>query len=200
MATIQRMTMLAFGSAAIVEAETYEPAIAPQAVTLTQPRQPAAEQYRVLRYRLECLAKAGHQGAGVHLARSRAKARPPPRSTRRWRSASGGRNRVVLVDADLRRPGVANDAGAARQQGPVRRGRRTRVDRRLPVALRRRRALRAAGRQRRPTICRTTLYDPRLGERDGGAQAALRLRRGRLRRRCCRWPTCRRCAAISTAR
>ena len=47
------------GNAAIVEAETYEPAVAPRVVTLAQPNHAAAEQYRVLRYRLECLAKSG---------------------------------------------------------------------------------------------------------------------------------------------
>ena len=58
MATITN-EMTSFGAAPVMDAETYEPATAPRVVTLTQPMSPAAEQYRVLRYRLECLAKSG---------------------------------------------------------------------------------------------------------------------------------------------
>ena len=58
MATI--MNEMPIGAGAIVDAETYEPVTsATKVVSLSQPASPAAEQYRVLRYRLECLARDG---------------------------------------------------------------------------------------------------------------------------------------------
>ena len=42
---------------AIIEAETYEP-VAAETICLTKPRSAAAEQYRLLRYRLEVLARS----------------------------------------------------------------------------------------------------------------------------------------------
>jgi capsular exopolysaccharide synthesis family protein len=101
---------------AIVEAETYEPAIAPKVVTLSQPLSPAAEQYRVLRYRMECLAKAGIKALAFTSPQS-----GDGKTTTAVNAAvalgKGGRNRVVLVDADLRRPGVANMLGLRANKG-----------------------------------------------------------------------------------
>lgn len=105
-----------FGGAAIVDAETYEPQIATRVVTLTQPSSPAAEQYRVLRYRLECLARAGLKALAFTSPQS-----GDGKTTTAVNAALalglGGRNRVVLVDADLRRPGVASMLGLRANRG-----------------------------------------------------------------------------------
>lgn len=109
-------TDLPFGGAAIVDAETYEPTVAPRVVTLTQPLSPAAEQYRVLRYRLECLARSGIKALAFTSPQS-----GDGKTTTAVNAAialgKGGRNRVVLVDADLRRPGVANMLGLRANKG-----------------------------------------------------------------------------------
>lgn len=107
---------MAFGSTAIVEAETYEPAIAPKVVTLSQPNHPAAEQYRVLRYRLECLAKAGIKALAFTSAQS-GEGKTTTAVNAALALGKGGRNRVVLVDADLRRPGVASMLGLRANKG-----------------------------------------------------------------------------------
>jgi capsular exopolysaccharide synthesis family protein len=106
-----------FGGAAIVEAETYEPNVAaPRVVTLSQPSSPAAEQYRVLRYRLECLARSGIKSLAFTSPQS-----GDGKTTTAVNAAlalgKGGRNRVVLVDADLRRPGVAGLLGLRANKG-----------------------------------------------------------------------------------
>jgi capsular exopolysaccharide synthesis family protein len=105
-----------FGGAAIVDAETYEPAIAPRVVTLTQPLSPAAEQYRVLRYRLECLARSGIKALAFTSPQS-----GDGKTTTAVNAAialgKGGRNRVVLVDGDLRRPGVHSMLGLHANKG-----------------------------------------------------------------------------------
>ncbi len=102
--------------AAIVDAETYEPALAPRIVTLTQPTSPAAEQYRVLRYRLECLARDGKKALAFTSPQS-----GDGKTTTAVNAAialgRGGRNRVALVDADLRRPGVARLLGLRPTKG-----------------------------------------------------------------------------------
>ncbi|MGZ3426523.1 MAG: CpsD/CapB family tyrosine-protein kinase [Polyangia bacterium] len=109
---------MAFGgsSAAIVEAETYEPAVAPRVVTLSQPNHPAAEQYRVLRYRLECLAKAGIKALAFTSPQS-GEGKTTTAVNAALALGKGGRNRVVLVDADLRRPGVAAMLGLRATKG-----------------------------------------------------------------------------------
>jgi len=108
-----------FGATApIVEAETYEPAIAPKVVTLSQPNHPAAEQYRVLRYRLECLAKAGIKALAFTSAQS-GEGKTTTAVNAALALGKGGRNRVVLVDADLRRPGVAAMLGLRANKGLV---------------------------------------------------------------------------------
>lgn len=107
---------MAFGSTAIVEAETYEPAIAPKVVTLSQPNHPAAEQYRVLRYRLECLAKAGIKALAFTSAQS-GEGKTTTAVNAALALGKGGRNRVVLVDADLRRPGVHSMLGLRANKG-----------------------------------------------------------------------------------
>jgi len=109
---------MAFGGTAIVEAETYEPAIAPKVVTLSQPNHAAAEQYRVLRYRLECLAKAGIKALAFTSPQS-GEGKTTTAVNAALALGKGGRNRVVLVDADLRRPGVASMLGLRANKGLV---------------------------------------------------------------------------------
>jgi protein-tyrosine kinase len=108
--------MATFGNSAIVEAETYEPAIAPRVVSLSQPNHPAAEQYRVLRYRLECLAKAGIKALAFTSPQS-GEGKTTTAVNAALALGKGGRNRVVLVDADLRRPGVASMLGLRANNG-----------------------------------------------------------------------------------
>jgi protein-tyrosine kinase len=107
---------MSYSGAAILDAETYEPAIARHVVTLTQPASPAAEQYRVLRYRLECLARAGIKALAFTSPQS-----GDGKTTTAVNAAlalgKGGRNRVVLIDADLRRPGVAAMLGLRPNKG-----------------------------------------------------------------------------------
>jgi capsular exopolysaccharide synthesis family protein len=101
--------------AGIVEAETYEKPAA-EAVTLTNPRSAAAEQYRVLRHRLEILAKQGHRALAFTSAQS-GEGRTTTVVNAALALGRGGRNRVVLVDADLRRPGVAGVLGLRAREG-----------------------------------------------------------------------------------
>jgi len=105
-----------FGTTAIVEAETYEPSIATQIITVAQPNSPAAEQYRVLRYRLECLARSGIKALAFTSPQT-----GDGKTTTVVNAAvalgKGGRNRVVLVDGDLRRPGVAAILGLRTTKG-----------------------------------------------------------------------------------
>jgi capsular exopolysaccharide synthesis family protein len=103
MATITNEMPL--GASAVVEAETYVPAPA-RVVTLSAPNSPAAEQYRVLRYRLECLARAGFKALAFTSAQS-GDGKTTTIANVALALGKGGRNKVVLVDADLRRPGVA---------------------------------------------------------------------------------------------
>jgi capsular exopolysaccharide synthesis family protein len=117
MATItNEMPFGATAGAAIVDAETYEPAVAPKVVTLSQPASPAAEQYRVLRYRLECLQKAGIKALAFTSPQS-GEGKTTTAVNAAIALGKGGRNRVVLVDADLRRPGVANMLGLRANKG-----------------------------------------------------------------------------------
>jgi capsular exopolysaccharide synthesis family protein len=109
-------TDMTFGGAApIVDAETYEPTPA-RVITLSAPNSAAAEQYRILRYRLECLARAGAKALAFTSPQSR-----DGKTTTAVNTAlalgKGGRNRVVLVDADLRRPGVAALLGLRARDG-----------------------------------------------------------------------------------
>jgi capsular exopolysaccharide synthesis family protein len=103
------------GAAPIVDAETYEP-MPSRVVSLSAPRSAAAEQYRVLRYRLECLARAGFKALAFTSPQS-----GDGKTTTAINAAlalgKGGRNRVVLVDADLRRPGVAALLGLRARDG-----------------------------------------------------------------------------------
>jgi capsular exopolysaccharide synthesis family protein len=103
------------GAPAIVEAETYEP-IAASTVTLTDPRGAAAEQYRILRYRLECLARAGLRALAFTSAES-GEGKTTTAVNAALALGKGGRNRVALVDADLRRPGVHAMLGLRPQAG-----------------------------------------------------------------------------------
>ena len=175
MATItNEMSFAVTVGGSIVEAETYEPAVAPRVVSLSQPNHPATEQYRVLRYRLECLAKGGIKALAFTSAQS-----GDGKTTTAVNAAialgKGGRNRVVLVDADLRRPGVADDAGAARQQGlcDVVAGRASIDDCLWRFGADELYVLPAGNVARRSVATRCTT---RASATDGGAQAALRLR------------------------
>ncbi|MCU1279012.1 MAG: ywqD [bacterium] len=116
MATMTNDMAYGGSNAAIVEAETYEPAVAPRVVTLAQPNHPAAEQYRVLRYRLECLAKAGIKALAFTSPQS-GEGKTTTAVNAALALGKGGRNRVVLVDADLRRPGVASMLGLRANRG-----------------------------------------------------------------------------------
>ena len=97
------------GAAAIVDAETYEPAKA-QAISLTDPRSMAAEQFRVLRYRLENLATSGVRALAFTSAQS-GEGKTTTIVNTAVTLARGGKNRVALIDADLRRPGIAKMMG-----------------------------------------------------------------------------------------
>jgi capsular exopolysaccharide synthesis family protein len=114
MATINE-TYLPTAGTAIVEAETYEP-ISAEAVTLTNPRSAAAEQYRVLRYRLEILAKQGYRALAFTSAQS-SEGKTTTAVNAALALGRGGRNRVVLVDADLRHPSVAKMLGLTAREG-----------------------------------------------------------------------------------
>ena len=118
MATITNDMPFGATATSIVEAETYEPAIAPKVVTLSQPNHPAAEQYRVLRYRLECLSKAGIKSLAFTSAQS-GEGKTTTAVNAALALGKGGRNRVVLVDADLRRPGVHTMLGLRANKGLV---------------------------------------------------------------------------------
>jgi capsular exopolysaccharide synthesis family protein len=100
---------------AILEAETYEP-IAAQAVTLADPKSPAAEAYRVLRYRLEVLHKSGVRALAFTSAQG-GEGRTTTAVNTALALGRGGRNRVVLVDADLRGPSVHKLLGLRPREG-----------------------------------------------------------------------------------
>jgi capsular exopolysaccharide synthesis family protein len=103
------------GTTPILEAETYD-AISAEAVTLTDPRCAAAESYRVLRYRLEWLAKTGARALAFTSAQS-GEGKTTTAVNAALTLGRGGRNRVVLVDADLRRPGVHAMLGLRAREG-----------------------------------------------------------------------------------
>src|SRR5688572_15422256 len=100
---------------AIVDAEVYD---APQAgaVALTDPTGGAAEQYRVLRYRMEHLAKAGIRALAFTSPQS-GEGKTTTAINVAVTLGRGGRNRVALVDLDLRRPQVANMLGLRAREG-----------------------------------------------------------------------------------
>jgi protein-tyrosine kinase len=103
------------GAASIVDAETYEPAPS-RVVSLSAPNSAAAEQYRVLRYRLECLARAGFKALAFTSPQS-GDGKTTTAANAALALGKGGRNRVVLVDADLRRPGIAAMLGLRTHHG-----------------------------------------------------------------------------------
>jgi capsular exopolysaccharide synthesis family protein len=118
MATITNDMPFGATTAPILEAETYEPAIEPKVVTISQPNHPAAEQYRVLRYRLECLARSGIKALAFTSSQS-GEGKTTTAVNAALALGKGGRNRVVLVDADLRRPGVHTMLGLRANKGLV---------------------------------------------------------------------------------
>jgi len=161
MSTTINDSILSGGGAAIIEAETYE-SIAKEAVCLTNPRSSAAEQYRVLRYRLEMLARSGVKALAFTSARS-GEGKTTTAVNAALALGRGGRNKVVLVDADLRRPNVHNVLGLRPREGlcDVVAGRTT-----LGGCLWRFGSdelyVLPAGNV--PEDLATTLYDPRLGD------------------------------------
>jgi protein-tyrosine kinase len=70
----------------------------------------------VLRYRLECLARAGIKALAFTSAQS-GEGKTTTAVNAALALGKGGRNRVVLVDADLRRPGVASMLGLRANKG-----------------------------------------------------------------------------------
>jgi len=112
---METTTQTSVETGGIVDAETYEPT-AVEAVTLTAPRSLAAEQYRVLRYRLEILALKGHRALAFTSAQS-GEGKTTTAVNAALALARGGRHRVVLVDADLRRPSVAKMMGLRARAG-----------------------------------------------------------------------------------
>ena len=100
---------------AIVEAETYEP-VAREAVAITDPLSPAAEQYKILRYRLEMIAKQGVKALAISSAQH-GEGRTTTAVNAALALGRGGRNRVALVDCDLRRPSVHTMLGLRPREG-----------------------------------------------------------------------------------
>jgi capsular exopolysaccharide synthesis family protein len=101
--------------AAIVEAEIHETP-ASGAVALTDPTGGAAEQYRVLRHRLEHLAKADIRTLAFTSPQS-GEGKTTTAVNAAVTLGRGGRNRVALVDLDLRRPQVASMLGLRVREG-----------------------------------------------------------------------------------
>jgi capsular exopolysaccharide synthesis family protein len=99
----------------ILEAETYEPA-ASRVLTLTDPRSQAAEAFRLLRYRLEILQEGGVKALAFTSAGSR-EGRTTVAVNTALSLGRGGRNRVALVDADLRHPSVHTLLGLRPREG-----------------------------------------------------------------------------------
>ncbi len=99
----------------ILEAETYDVPSA-QVVSLTNPRSLAAEQYRVLRYRLELLAKTGVKAIAFTSAQS-GEGKTTTAVNAALALGRGGRNKVVLIDGDLRRPSVHTMLGLRPREG-----------------------------------------------------------------------------------
>ena len=146
-------------------------------VTLSQPNHPAAEQYRVLRYRLECLAKAGIKALAFTSPQS-GEGKTTTAVNAALALGKGGRNRVVLVDADLRRPGVATMLGLRANKGltDIVAGRASLDDCLWRFGADELYVLPAGT---PPDDLAATLYDPRIGRSHGDAQVALRLRHRR---------------------
>jgi capsular exopolysaccharide synthesis family protein len=115
MSTTINDSLLPGVGAAVVDAETYE-TVSGQAVTLTDPYSAAAEQYRVLRYRLEHLSRAGVKALAFTSAQS-GEGKTTTAVNAALALGRGGRNRVVLVDGDLRRPGVHELLGLRAREG-----------------------------------------------------------------------------------
>jgi receptor protein-tyrosine kinase len=76
----------------------------------------AAEQYRVLRYRLEVLARSGYHALAFTSAQS-GEGKTTVAVNTALVLGRGGRHSVALVDADLRRPAVALLLGLRAQTG-----------------------------------------------------------------------------------
>ena len=102
-------------NAPILDAETYEvPSV--QAVTLSDPQSPAAEQYKMLRYRLELLAKTNVKALAFTSAQH-GEGKTTTAVNAALALGRGGRNKVVLVDGDLRRPSVHTMLGLRPREG-----------------------------------------------------------------------------------
>lgn len=88
----------------------------PDLVTLTDPRGPAAEAYRTLRTNLTCAAPDGSIETLVVAAVAPGEGKCKVLANLGVAMAQGGR-RVILVEADLRRPGLHEIFGVANGRG-----------------------------------------------------------------------------------
>ena len=175
---------------AVVDAETYESASRRAWCSPSRRRRPPSSTACCA---IGWSAWPGGVGARLHLGAVGRRQDHRPPSTPRSRSAAADAtawswSTPICAARGRRMLGLRPRAACATWWPGERR------DRRLPVALRQRRAVRAARRQRARRSW------PRRSTTRGLAtllptfKAALRLRDCRLRRRCCRSPMCRRCA------
>jgi capsular exopolysaccharide synthesis family protein len=102
---------------AVLEAETIG-AVQPHVVVLSAPRTAAAEQYRVLRQRLEPAIARGAKRIGFTSAVA-GEGKSTTAVNLALALGMGGRHKVALVDANLRAPGVHALLGLSAQQGLV---------------------------------------------------------------------------------
>jgi non-specific protein-tyrosine kinase len=101
----------------IRDAEVYEKVDARSGpILLTKPRSVAAEQFRVLRHRVELLGRAGVRGLAVTSAEGR-EGRTTTAVNLALALAHAGRAKVALVDGDLRGPGVHRMLGLTPTHG-----------------------------------------------------------------------------------
>jgi protein-tyrosine kinase len=103
------------GAGTVVDAETYEP-VSKQVISATEPAGVAAEQYRILRFRLEELHRTGIRAIAFTSAQG-SEGKTTTAVNAALELSRGGRHRVVLVDADLRRPRVHRLLGLTPREG-----------------------------------------------------------------------------------
>jgi capsular exopolysaccharide synthesis family protein len=103
------------GRPQLVDAETYEP-ISPEVVVLRDPASPAAEQYRILRHRLEVLGRSGVKSL-VFTSAEAGEGKTVTAVNAAVALGLGGRHKVVLVDGDLRRPHAHRLLGLQPREG-----------------------------------------------------------------------------------
>lgn len=99
----------------LVDAEIYD-TVGPNALVLTQPTSPAAEQFRVLRHRIELCAKEGHKALAFTSA-STGEGKTMAAVNAAVELGRGGRHKVALVDGNLRHPEVHEALGLRANEG-----------------------------------------------------------------------------------